>query len=538
MNRLLNLLTSLLRRVNLWPRLVIAVSVGFLTLFAILSLLTLRAVDDSRKHILQERLLIAQMAVRQVDSHLERAFSELEGAAASAPLQAPGPSSSELSEELARMLEGPDGVWLGLYFLDAQGDLVAAAPVAEAGTPVGLPQDPATRETMATGDRTLSDPYVDGVSGRPAAMLMVPITGSQGGAEFVLGGVIDLSHAELLQPLNDAMSLGETGHAELIDARGRAIASTDPVDFLVPGEHLQFYLRMQNEGLEGVETVPYEPWHPMQKSYGDDNHIMAFARLSNAPWGLAVGGSESETLAPVTSLRNNILLIGAVSLVVLWLVTLVGARLLVRPVRILTSAADRIAAGNLETPIRVVEGGEIGRLGETLEAMRIKLRTSLEEIGRWGKKLEVEVAERTEELKARNRQLTALAAVATAANESRDLRRMLERCLDIVLEHTGMEAGAVRLWDRESGKLVAACHRGQFKEFLCRERAIAVDECPCGPSGQAAGCWSQPLLGAGPELRRYPASQVLERCPGGPLRRHTGRPYTGREAHGDADGDV
>ncbi len=60
---------SLLRRVNLWPRLVVAVSVGFLALFAVLGLLTLRAVDDSREHILQERLLVAQMAVRQVDNY-------------------------------------------------------------------------------------------------------------------------------------------------------------------------------------------------------------------------------------------------------------------------------------------------------------------------------------------------------------------------------------------------------------------------------------------------------------------------------------
>jgi two-component system sensor histidine kinase KdpD len=70
--------------------------------------------------------------------------------------------------------------------------------------------------------------------------------------------------------------------------------------------------------------------------------------------------------------------------------------------------------------------------------------------------------------------------VATAANESPNLDQMLERCLSIVLEHTGMEAGAVRLLDRDKGKLVATSRQGAFGEFPCRERLIALGECPCG----------------------------------------------------------
>jgi nitrate/nitrite-specific signal transduction histidine kinase len=218
-----------------------------------------------------------------------------------------------------------------------------------------------------------------------------------------------------------------------------------------------------------VETVSYESSypHPYGETEEDREHVMAFAHVQTAPWGLALGGSKRETFGPVTDLRNNILLIGVLSLVALWVVTLLGARLLVRPVKALTAAANKIASGNLESPIYVAEGGEIGELGESLEAMRIRLKESLEELGRWGSELETKVGERTEELRARNRQLTALTAVATAANESRDLRQMLERCLDIVLKHSEMEVGAIRLVERESGKLVATCHRGDTRQFPC-----------------------------------------------------------------------
>jgi signal transduction histidine kinase len=335
---------------------------------------------------------------------------------------------------------------------------------------------------MESGARSVSSPFVDSLTSKPAVAVALPVANEQGKLTFLLTGFIDLSRPEFAQPLFHAKNLGETFHAELVDQKGMIIASTEAGSFLQPGEHLEFYTRMLSTGAEGVETVPYESFHPHPYGEDDDDeqHVMAFVPFRTAPWGLALGGSKQETFGPVTSLRNNILRIGALSLVALWVVTLVGARLLVRPVRALTAAANRIASGNLESPIHVAEGGEIGELGESLEAMRSRLKDSLEELGRWGSELETKVGERTEELRARNRQLTALTAVATAANESRDLHQMLERCLDIVLEHSETEIGAIRLLERESGTLLATCTRGDARRFPCRERAILQDECPCG----------------------------------------------------------
>jgi len=57
---------------------------------------------------------------------------------------------------------------------------------------------------------------------------------------------------------------------------------------------------------------------------------------------------------------------------------------------------------------------------------------------------------------------------------------MLSRCLEVILEHTGMEAGAVRLLDPHSSRLTAVATRGDFSGFPCREGAMGLDECPCG----------------------------------------------------------
>ncbi len=469
-----------LTRLNLWPRLAIAVTLGFLALFAIFSLLALRAVDDSTDRILKERLVIAQMAARETDRLLERGFYELQKATQFAAFDPLAPSLAQEHHMLTHAYGRVGTLSLGVYFVDAEGKVVLSQPPGKVAKGTDLSREPFVRKVLQTRRRSVSAPFRDRSTGRPAVALTSPVLNPDGTLRSVLVGLVDVSGADVLDPLAHARDLGHTGHAELVDEGGLVIASTGYGGFLRPGEHLDFYLRMLRSRASGVENVPYAPWHPVPEQRRGERHVMAFAPLSAAPWGVSVGGSDRETFAPVARLRNRLLLAGAFSLAFLWALTLIGARLLVRPVRVLTGAAREMAAGDLERPVRIDEGGEIGMLGESLEAMRTQLRESLEKVRRWGEELDVKVQERTEELTTRNRQLAAVTAVATAANQARDLDGMLSRCLEVVLEHTGMEAGAVRLLEEKSGQLVVAASRGDYSGFPCRDKSVAGGECPCG----------------------------------------------------------
>src|SRR3989304_9320006 len=65
-------------RLGLWPRIALAISLGFISLFAALAFLAERALEDSAERILEERLVIAQMAASQIDALLQEAVAELE----------------------------------------------------------------------------------------------------------------------------------------------------------------------------------------------------------------------------------------------------------------------------------------------------------------------------------------------------------------------------------------------------------------------------------------------------------------------------
>ncbi len=465
------------RRLNLWPRLVVAVTLGFLLLYGVFSLLALRAVNASTNRTLKERLVIAQMAAGEEDRLLDRGFYELRKATQFATFDPRDFDQSAEYHMLAHAYGRLGTFSLGVYYLNASGRVVLSWPPGKLPIRASLANEPYVKSVIETKSRSVSSPFRD-ATGRPAVALTIPILNPGGSLRSLLVGLLDLSSPDLVAPLEYAKNLGRTGHAELVNEGGIVIASTMPGESLKPGEHLDFYLRMLKSRTSGVANVVSYPWHPMPGDRRGDHHVMAFAPLSAAPWGVAVGGSAQETFAPLNHLRNTLLLAGALTLAFLWALTLLGARRHVRPVRVLTDAARGMAAGNLEQPVRIGGGGEIGVLGKSLEAMRVQLRESLETVRRWGEQLESKVAERTAELTNRNRQLAAVTAVATAANQASDLEGMLGRCLGEVLEHTGMTAGAVRLLD-ESGQLGVPVSRGDYGRFSCQDEAVGGVACPC-----------------------------------------------------------
>jgi len=523
---------ALWRRLALWPRLVIAVTLGLVVLFVGLSLLAIRAVDDSTNRILQERLAFSVMLAQEFDRLLTHTFSEL---------AAFHPGASSLSEQ-RRLLEGTyergRGPFAAIYLLDRTGTVVLALGPAGPAAGADLSRKPYVARVLATRQRGISAPFWDSRR-RPVVALSNPILDSDGTVRAILVSTLDMSSPDVMERLDTAERLGRTGHAQLVGQGGIAIASTEPGDVLRPGEHLEFYRWMLGAREPGIENVPHTPWRPEAASPRSEHHVMAFARLSTAPWGVALGGTDTETFAPAARLRRTLLLAGSTSLAALWALTLLGARLLVRPVRVLTRAAEEMASGNLERTISVSEGGEIGVLGESLEAMRAQLKDSLETVRRWGENLELKVAERTAELNARNRQLAAVSAVTAAANEARDLEGMLSRCLDVVLEQTAMDAGAVQLLDESRDRLAEPVSRGACSDFPCPKSAAATDECAC----TAAAAAGTPLyLGRTERHRLQPACPMSAeavailplRGPGGvlgvlSLARQQGEPPTPEE---------
>jgi signal transduction histidine kinase len=88
---------------------------------------------------------------------------------------------------------------------------------------------------------------------------------------------------------------------------------------------------------------------------------------------LLVESPLKEALATIDLIRNRLLLAGALALVGAFAVGYAGAWLFARRLRRLESAAERIAAGRFDEPIRDTGGDEVGQLARTFDRMRERL---------------------------------------------------------------------------------------------------------------------------------------------------------------------
>jgi hypothetical protein len=172
----------------------LAISLGFLALFAAFLLLGEWALRDNTAHLLNERLVLTQMAAGQIDGLLQEAITELEQAHRFADFDPLDPDLSVEADALAHAY-GQVGIFAsGLTFLDRQGRVVLSHPSRLFLLGVDLSSRPHIAQALTHQTATISEPFLDPLHQRPVIAVTVPIWD---GNHFsgLLSGLVDLSGA-------------------------------------------------------------------------------------------------------------------------------------------------------------------------------------------------------------------------------------------------------------------------------------------------------------------------------------------------------
>lgn len=361
---------------SLRRRIMLLVAIGMIVATAPLGLMGVGMVRAATSRVLAERLAMTRATAEHLDWRLSRSRDHLVvlSGLMGRPRTRAGPT--DIRTAVAAVTSELTLFTGGILVVDTAGRLVLQEPSTAA---LALPHAgslPVIRETLATGRPGISK-LLRTAGDLPVVIVTVPVPGPAGVPAGVLAGIINLADPAL-QAFIDGMAVGTTGHAVIVDDDGVVLASTDRTELFTREEHPEFFARLIRERKAVVGST--DDVGGPAGSRG--THIMAFAPLSTAPWGLAVGQDEAETFGPIRRLRDRIILFGLGLLAAALLFAWVDTGAVAAPLRLLQENAERIAGGDLGRPVEVQRGDEIGALARSFETMRARLLHSLAEIER------------------------------------------------------------------------------------------------------------------------------------------------------------
>jgi signal transduction histidine kinase len=368
--------------------------VGPAALLGFAYLWRMRELDGRMIHT---RLRAAGAVAAQLDQELNQALETLQRAASQPGVDLEdrnaAPEHAALRDPYLHMLF-PGGV----FMLDGQGRPLAEEPDRGDRTVAPPASSRDVQEVLRSG-RPAVTPMVTGDEGAHL-YAMVPVRNWRGAVVGISGGVLDVGHRHFITLLQYVRRPPE-GRAELVDAAGVVLASTDP--------------KTVRKAAECAGTGHFVTERRQAAGLCSDCHVagsgerwravLAVAPLASAPWGVALTQPARDVLASSGALPLGVAGLGGLMLALGGLFAWGAARSVTRPVEALTHAAEKIAEGDLTEPIPMVGKDEVGRLGYALEVMRSSLGEANASIARHNQVLEQRVADRTAELERVNARL-------------------------------------------------------------------------------------------------------------------------------------
>ena len=448
------------------------VTIGLTGLIAIFGFIAVTNLRQATQQLLSEHVLRARIFAESLDSSLSHVAGMLTILSSQIDLNDPQTNL----DAWAAIFEHDFRPVQGIYLLDANNQLLAATATA----PNITWEDVSLMQGFG-GDvsRVIS---IDGVP-RPYAIVAVPITQQKSSHPAkVLAAILDLSDPDIFVS-SGSLELEQDGTLQVLDNRGQVLVSTQP-DRTLTESTLE---RITNQ-IFAEDTPMYEACLGCATNELDTGTVIAFASLSQVPWGVVIWHESHELFAPVRTIGFQTVVFGLLAITGALVLVLLTTRSVIAPVQMLTDATQKIGEVQFDlSTLKSVEctlsttlakksvrrRDEIGALANSFITMCTRLQQSMDEIQSWNRELDARVQARTQ-------QLSILNAVALTVNQSLNLEDILNRALDEVLQLTGIDVVAIFLQNSARGELELKAYRGLSEKAARLAYQVGMLDGSCG----------------------------------------------------------
>ncbi|MDP3879283.1 MAG: GAF domain-containing protein [Dehalococcoidales bacterium] len=446
---------------TLQKRIGLLVLTGLVIGLGLFSWLGIQSVRDSVDRTLEERLVLARMMASHMDDNLEHLFLHLQRATDFNGSLPSAEQFKETADSLSGILAESGISARNIILVDSSGRAIQVEPEDSGITGIDMSAYPEVAETLRSGVPTISGLVSDSLVGVPVVLISVPVADLEGVSLGVLTVLIDINQSNI-GAFGETVTLGKTGYTEIVDGNGVIVARTRPASppaMFEMSDHPGRFAELINQGQATVGVC--HRCHEANETLQRRKDILAFAPMSTASWGVAIRQAEEEALAPTQQLGQRLLFLGVLLVLGVSLLAWTVMQGIVKPIRVLTSATKRVAAGEFKAVVPTRRQDEIGQLSVSFYNMTQELSKS------------------RNELLLRNEELSALNSIAGTVSQSLNLKDVLENALERVLEVTRTAFGCVFLRGPDDKKLEMMSCIGSADVFKCREAGSGEANCAC-----------------------------------------------------------
>ncbi len=213
----------------------------------------------------------------------------------------------------------------------------------------------------------------------------------------------DGNEIKSLRTIIKTVHVAQSGYAYAFDSVGRIVIHPvlEGQDYnrLEPDERNVFYtLRDKARSVPKGQIATYRYRWPDHQGHIQIK-VAKLMYFQPYDWIIGIGAYENEVLEPFIHERNIFLVILFSTVLLVAILVYFVSRLLMRPIKHLTSAVTQIAQGDFSVEVPALRAeDEIGTLARSFKLMIVKLRHAHNDLVEWSKTLEQKVDERTREL--------------------------------------------------------------------------------------------------------------------------------------------
>jgi len=318
------------------------------------NILTNTAQQAIEETILERNLELARRSTMQIESSVEKARDILRLSAQQPAVYAQDRINQEL---LINSMVNEFPIFKKIVILDTTGRVLASTSYQSVS---GSITTNGSLPVLARGWPYISEVYVS--DEKLPLMDLAEAIRLHNEVIGILWAVVDL---RAMWALVDNNVIGELGEAFIFRGDGQYIAHSD---------RRKVYARSHFEEQDIVQAVADK--HSARKIYVNRDGtemIAAYAPIGGRDWGVVIQQPTSEAFASARKMRLQILLLIIISSGMAALIAFFYTRQIVKPVQLLVTAIDRVAAGDLHQRIQIPSKDEIGQLAERFNTMAARL---------------------------------------------------------------------------------------------------------------------------------------------------------------------